>query len=125
MNARHVIALALGLAALAACTRMRTAGDFTSPLPGDADRGEKLIAANDCGVCHTIPGVARARGHVGPPLTAFAQRAFIAGQVPNQPDTLVRWIQDPPSIAPNTAMPVLGISERDARDIAAYLYTLN
>ncbi|HEX6397344.1 MAG TPA: hypothetical protein VFZ95_07975, partial [Steroidobacteraceae bacterium] len=64
------------------------------------------------------------RGRVGPPLTNFAQRAFIAGQVPNSPETLVRWIQNPPSIVPNTAMPVLGISEGDARDIAAYLYTL-
>lgn len=125
MNARHAIVLALGLAALAGCTRMRSAGDFAVSTPGDPDRGEKLIVANDCGVCHTIPGVARARGRVGPPLTGFAARAFIAGQVPNSPQTLVQWIQDPPSIAPNTAMPVLGISESDARDIAAYLYTLN
>ena len=125
MSATRAIGMLLGLLALAGCTRMRTAGDFAISTPGNADRGEKLIVANDCGVCHTIPGVARARGRIGPPLTGFAARAFIAGQVPNSPQTLVKWIQDPPAIAPETAMPVLGISESDARDIAAYLYTLN
>jgi len=36
----------------------------------------------------------------------------------------VRWIQNPPAIDSKTAMPFLGVSERDARDIAEYLYRL-
>jgi hypothetical protein len=37
---------------------------------------------------------------------------------------LVRWIQDAPSLSSRTAMPDVGVDVRDARDIAAYLYTL-
>ena len=71
-----------------------------------------------------IPGIRGSRGIVGPPLGGFARRAFIAGQMPNRPDELVRWLRNPPMIAPQTAMPDMGITEQDAKDIAAYLYSL-
>jgi cytochrome c len=61
---------------------------------------------------------------VGPPLTTFARRAYIAGQLPNQPENLIRWIQDPQAVEPGTAMPNLRVSPVVARDMAAYLYTL-
>jgi cytochrome c2 len=122
---RSLLVLMLSMAAAAGCTRPRASGDMAVSLPGDPSRGAELIARADCGVCHRIPGVLRARGRIAPPLTSFAERAWIAGEVPNTPETLVHWIQDPPSIVPNTAMPVLGISEADARDMAAYLYTLH
>jgi cytochrome c1 len=54
----------------------------------------------------------------------FAERTFIAGEVPNTPDNLVRWIQSPQSIEAGTAMPTLGLTEQQSRDVAAYLYTL-
>jgi cytochrome c1 len=38
---------------------------------------------------------------------------------------MVRWLQAPQKLKPGSAMPDLGLSERDARDIAAYLETLN
>jgi len=37
----------------------------------------------------------------------------------------VRWLRDPKSIDPWTAMPDLGVSDRAARDMAAYLATLH
>jgi cytochrome c1 len=77
-----------------------------------------------CAACHVIPGVRGADGKVGPPLTGIGSRIMIAGQVPNTPDNLIRWIRDPQAIEPGTAMPNLGVSEPTARDIAAYLYTL-
>jgi cytochrome c len=61
---------------------------------------------------------------VGPPLTMFARRAYIAGQLPNEPDNLIRWIRDPQAVEPGTAMPSLGVEPAVARDMAAYLYTL-
>lgn len=91
---------------------------------GDAARGRRALAAYGCGSCHLIPGVEAARGLVGPPLDQFARRTFIAGEVPNTPDYLVRWIMVPQSIEPGTAMPNLGVTEGQARDMAAYLYTL-
>jgi cytochrome c len=91
---------------------------------GDSDRGREVIAAYDCGMCHTIPGVRGARGVVGPPLTRFGLRSYIGGHAPNTPENLVRWLMDPNALAPGTAMPALGLDEQDARDVAAYLYAL-
>jgi len=91
---------------------------------GNAARGRQAITTYGCGACHVIPGVRAAAGMVGPPLTAFAGRAYIAGEAPNTARALVQWIMNPQSIEPGTAMPALGVTEAHARDIAAYLYTL-
>jgi cytochrome c len=91
---------------------------------GDPARGKQQIVAYGCGSCHVIPGIRQARGLVGPPLTAFARRTYIAGEVPNNVANIVRWITVPQAIEPGTAMPNLGVSDGQARDIAAYLYTL-
>jgi hypothetical protein len=53
-----------------------------------------------------------------------SQRVFIAGVLTNQPDNMIRWIENPPGIDAKTAMPNMGVTARDARDIASYLYTL-
>ena len=88
---------------------------------GDADRGRHLIAQYQCGSCHTIPDAASGAVRVGPSLAGFARRSYIAGQVPNGPATLQRWLQDPQALVPGATMPDLGMSAEDARDIAAYL----
>ncbi|MFC4859441.1 c-type cytochrome, partial [Actinophytocola glycyrrhizae] len=77
-----------------------------------------------CGSCHTVPGVDGADGLVGPPLTRFGARSYIAGALPNTGDNLQHWIRDPQEVEPGTAMPDLDVSELEARDIAAYLLTL-
>ena len=89
---------------------------------GDPERGESAIGKYGCGSCHVIPGARQARGKVGPPLSDFAERAFIAGRSANTPSNLAAWIQRPDSVEPGTAMPTLGVSEQEARDIAAFLY---
>lgn len=91
---------------------------------GDPDRGRDALATYGCGGCHAIPGVEHGRGLVAPPLDDFADRAFVAGIMSNNSENLVRWIVDPRGIDPRTAMPDLGVPEQDARDMAAYLYTL-
>jgi len=91
---------------------------------GDAQRGANLIENYRCGACHMIPGIHNADGLVGPPLILFSRRTFIAGELPNTPENLVRWIRSPKSVEPGTAMPALGLSDQEARDVAAYLYTL-
>nr|WP_155464009.1 c-type cytochrome [Duganella radicis] len=91
---------------------------------GDAQRGQSLLAQYQCGSCHQIAGVASARGQAGPPLDSFGRRSYIAGNLPNTPETLERWLVDPPAMRPGTAMPAMGVSAQDARDIAAYLYAL-
>ncbi len=91
---------------------------------GDPAMGKALIVSYGCGACHVIPGVDNAHGMVGPPLTHFGQRVYIAGEVANTPQYLIRWITVPQAIEPGTAMPNLGVTDAQARDIAAYLYTL-
>lgn len=77
-----------------------------------------------CGSCHVIPQVQGAAGRIGPSLERYARRSYIAGDLPNAPDTLARWIEAPSSLLPGTAMPDMGASPADARDMAAYLMTL-
>lgn len=91
---------------------------------GDPARGRRTIEARNCGRCHVIPGVRTADGQSAPPLLWFSRRTFIAGEVPNTPANLVQWVQRPQSIEPGTAMPDLGLNTHEARDVAAYLYTL-
>jgi cytochrome c2 len=91
---------------------------------GDAGRGKLLLAHYQCGSCHQIPDVAAARGTLGPALESYGRRSYIAGQIPNRPDALARWIVDPASMKPGTAMPAMGVSAADARHMAAYLYAL-
>jgi cytochrome c2 len=90
----------------------------------DTHRGALLIQSYGCGSCHQVPGIAGATGMVGPPLTQFARRVYVAGMVRNTPDNLMDWLRDPQAIAPGNAMPNLSVNERDARDMAAYLYTV-
>ena len=93
---------------------------------GNATRGRTLIAsgAGGCTACHAIPDMPGPGGVVGPPLAGIAERAFIAGQLPNKPDVLVAFLQDPPALVPATGMPDVRLNLDEARDIAAYLYTL-
>ena len=90
----------------------------------DATHGAQLVRVYGCGSCHAVPGIPGASGVVGPPLTQFARRVYVAGMVRNSPDNLMAWLMDPQSIVPGNAMPSLGVTRTDARDMAAYLYTL-
>ncbi len=91
---------------------------------GDPSRGAAAIEAYGCGSCHSIPGIGGADARVGPSLDLFGTRAYVGGVLPNAPDNVIKWIQNAPSVDPMTAMPNLNVKEADARDIAAYLYTL-
>lgn len=91
----------------------------------DPQRGKAAIRQYGCVACHVIPSIAGPASNVGPPLNEIARRAYIGGVLPNTPADMVRWLRDPPRVDPLTAMPDMGISEADAKDIAAYLYTLD
>jgi cytochrome c len=94
-------------------------GNLPSP-----ERGKDAIAHYGCASCHTIPGIRNAKGLVGPSLDRIASRTYIAGVLQNTHENMLRWIEDPPKVDDKTAMPNLRISDADARDIAAFLYTL-
>jgi mono/diheme cytochrome c family protein len=92
--------------------------------PVDRARGKTALQQYGCVACHEIPGIAGATARVGPPLGGIATRALLGGVLPNTPDNMVRWLRHPQAVDPPTAMPDLGVTHRDARDIAAYLATL-
>lgn len=94
---------------------------------GDARRGRAVLSSgtHGCAACHTIPGVRGARGIVGPSLESIGRRPLIAGRLPNRPGVLGAFILNPPALVPETGMPNVGLTARDARDIAAYLNTLH
>ncbi len=91
---------------------------------GNPEAGKQHIIRYGCNGCHSIPGVRDAKGLVGPPLDHMANRVYVAGELPNTTNHLMQWIEHPHEIHPKTAMPEMGVSDSDARDIAAYLYTL-
>jgi cytochrome c len=118
------------LAGLAAAGSLAGCGGLSNHLPsaegtvGDPARGQQQIVQYGCGSCHVVPGVRGADGQVGPPLTDFGRRSYIAGMLPNNQANLQHWIRDPGSVVPGNAMPDLGVSAVDAQDIAAYLLSL-
>lgn len=116
----RLIAGLLGVSAFAAaCT-----GGMPSEQRAGEQRGRQLVVAYGCTSCHQVPGADVPQGQVGPPLGSFADRRAIAGRLPNSTEHAVRWIRDPQDVDPRTIMPDLGVTEQDARDIVAYLYSL-
>lgn len=97
---------------------------IANALGGEPARGRVLARTYGCASCHLIPGVAGANGMVGPSLAGIASRGYIAGRLPNAPEHMRRWIEDPKGVDPLTAMPDVGVTPQDARHISAYLYTL-
>jgi cytochrome c2 len=112
------------LAGLAACGDTQSENTPLTIAGGDPALGHGLIHAYGCGTCHVIEGVRGARGRVGPRLENYAQQHLLAGFMPNTPINLISWIMDPVALKPKTGMPSQGMTEAEARHIAAYLYTL-
>ncbi|MER9232989.1 c-type cytochrome [Mesorhizobium sp. M0622] len=92
---------------------------------GVAARAIPIMTANGCTGCHTITGVPGAQGLVGPRLDAsLAAKVYVGGVLSNKPENMIRWLRAAREVNPHTAMPSTRISEQEARDIAAYLYSL-
>ena len=114
----------LGLATLL-CACADKSDPPRAVMGADAARGLEVIERVGCAACHATPGVSWPKGLAGPSLEGFADSPLIAGQFPNRPDRLIAFLKDAPSMAPDTAMPAMPITDAEARDVAAYLYTLH
>jgi len=91
---------------------------------GDPVRGKEAIERYGCTACHDIPGVPGPKGMVGPSLEHMASRPYVGGKFPNNPEMMIKWLQNPPAFDPQGTMPNLGVTQDDSRDITAFLYTL-
>ncbi|MFN8501670.1 c-type cytochrome [Kouleothrix sp.] len=112
---------ALGLALLVASALPATA---TSPAPApatpagaEAGYGKALFVAKGCVACHHHAAVARSGqfgGEGTPDLSSYRGDA----------EFLQRWLADPPAVRPGTAMPKLGLSEREIAALSTFLLRL-
>jgi len=97
---------------------------YLLPESESAKRSAKLrvrFTAYGCSSCHVISEAQSSSGKVGPPLTGLGSRAYLAGRLPNTHENLVRWIRFPQQIDPETVMPNLNVTERDAQEMAQIL----
>jgi cytochrome c oxidase subunit 2 len=92
------------------------------PAHAEARRGQELFLANGCGACHTVRGTL-ADGTVGPDLTHVGSRMSLgAGTLPNDLESLVRWLSHTQTIKPGATMPAFGmLPSEDLRALAIYL----
>lgn len=118
MSRLAVLLLALGL-----CACGENPPPRKSPA-GDVEQGKVIVGREACGSCHAIPGLQQSDGLAGPPLTHFASRSVIAGVLPNTGPALIAWLKSPQRYVPGNAMPDMGLSDREAADVAAFLETL-
>jgi putative membrane protein len=89
---------------------------------GDPARGRTAIQHYGCIACHTVDGIRQSEAMVGPPLLRMASRSYLAGNLENNAANMIRFIQHPKKLHSDTAMPEMGVTDQDAKDIAAYLY---
>jgi|SRR5450755_923946 cytochrome c len=113
--------------ALTACNWFRDF-DFArgARLTGGApEAGRTKLAMRACGSCHVIPGVPRAEGKSAPSLAGWSGRRTFLNNVPNTPAELEKWLDKPSHRKPGTNMPDIALSPQDARDMTAYLFSIN
>ncbi|MBV8260919.1 MAG: c-type cytochrome [Paraburkholderia sp.] len=94
-------------------------------LPGNAaaQHGEQVFMAH-CAACHTVRGT-EATGAQGPDLTHLASRRLIAaGTLANTSANRLDWIAHAQRIKPVSLMPGIVLTPAEARDLAAWLDTL-
>ena len=104
---------AISLVVLASLSACGTDGAEQHPMPaGSPEAGLEAIRATGCAACHVVPGVEWPMGRTGPSLEGFAARPLIA------------FVRNAPALSPDSAMPPMPLTESQARDVAAYLYTL-
>jgi cytochrome c oxidase assembly factor CtaG/cytochrome c2 len=120
----RTLGIALAAAILLSACDNRAAREAEMLTGGSVLRGRTAIDKYGCAACHTIPGITAATATVGPPLTQIAVRQYLGGHLVNTPDNMMTWLQHPQQVDPKNAMPEMGVTHQDARDIAAYLYTL-
>jgi cytochrome c oxidase subunit 2 len=89
-----------------------------------ARKGRDVFLQARCAGCHTVRGT-EAAGQIAPDLTHIATRSTLgAGTLPNTPENLAAWIQDPQRVKPGNQMPANPLPPADVQALVAYLETL-
>ena len=114
----------------------RQAADGLEPTDPLARQGQEIFLSREggCFACHTIRGLAKARGTKGPNLTHFASRGNFAGSIlENTQENLRVWLEDPDELKPGNIMgreaivyanPDNKLTEAEISALVAYLRSL-
>jgi cytochrome c oxidase subunit 2 len=90
----------------------------------NAHDGKLVFEQQACINCHAVAGTV-ANGRFGPDLTHLMSRATLAaGAMPNTPENLKAWIEDPNTFKTGSLMPAMHLSDRQNAQITEYLLTL-
>jgi hypothetical protein len=127
MKRTAALTMVLSVGLLSACNYFR---DFdysrgARMTGGDPQVGREGLRKHSCTSCHVIPGIPDADGHAGPALDRWGRRDTFLLSVPNTPENLIGWIRNPSALRPTTTMPNMNLTDGQARDIAAYLFSIN
>ncbi|MFZ1890444.1 MAG: cytochrome c oxidase subunit II [Candidatus Binataceae bacterium] len=94
------------------------------PTAGVAAQGAQIFREQTCINCHTVAGTL-GNQRIGPDLTHLADRSTIAaGAAANTPANLLKWLENPNVIKPETHMPNFQLSDTQAQALVAYMETL-
>ncbi len=90
-----------------------------------AGAGAEAFFTNGCAACHAIRGTP-AVATIGPDLTHVgSRRSIAAGTLPNDVESLMRFVAHPDRIKPGALMPPFAaLPDEEQRRIAEYLRTL-
>lgn len=91
-----------------------------SPPSGDVASGKKLVDSIGCMGCHVTDEKDRAKA--GPHRTFGQPLQSVGGKTTYA--WLYDWVKDPKHYSPGTYMPNLRLTDREASDIATYLFSL-
>ena len=123
-----VSALALLLVAPSGCGNKFDYAKGAEMTGGDPQAGREKIIVHDCHSCHEIPGVPLNPQRKGPSLKHWAGQSTIAKKLPNTPENLEDYIEHPERMRHGSSvkneMSLSSVKPADAKDIAAYLYSL-
>jgi mono/diheme cytochrome c family protein len=88
---------------------------------GNEESGKKLISEIGCLACHGVEGLEeeskKVGAYAGPYLSATGSKI-------KNPSFLVTWLMEPSHFSPETIMPSMRLTKKEANDITAYLMSL-
>ncbi len=91
------------------------------PTEAQRVRGRDVFMGSTCAMCHAIEGT-EASALQAPSLTHLGSRSTLAaGRLPNTPENLASWINNPQAHKPGTNMPAHNFSPADLQALVAYL----
>jgi len=86
---------------------------------GDAGRGKSIFESVGCRACHTLGNDSKVREKRGTSYDIAPELTRVGSKV--SPDWIYDWVRNPRHYNPTTKMPNLRLTDREAKDVTAFL----